>query len=291
MTLLQTLISGVAAGVVYGLVALGFSLIYRTSRVINFAQGDLAVLAAYLAYSCTQLGLPVVASCVIGVLGAGVAAGVLERLALRPLYKRPGVVAILGTVGLAIVLEAAMRLIWGSLPVSLAAPAPNSPWRVGGVAVTPLQVAMVACGLAVAAVLGWCILRTRMGRAMRGCAQDPEVVALFGINLDRMYLGSFVVGGLVAGIAGVLIMPKIGLTPNAGLNLSVLGFSAAVLGGLGSVGGALLGGVLIGVITDVVAVYLSSSYANGFAYLLMAAVLLTRVQGLFGDDIEAVRQV
>lgn len=101
MTFLQTLVSGVAAGVVYGLIALGFSLIYRTSRLINFAQGDLAVLAGYLAYSCIQIGMPVVVACIVGVIGAGVAAGILERVALRPLYKRPGVVAILGTVGLA----------------------------------------------------------------------------------------------------------------------------------------------------------------------------------------------
>lgn len=289
--LLQALVSGVAAGVAYGLIALGFSLIYRTSRVINFAQGDLAVLAAYIAYSCLQAGLPVIAACAVGVVGTGVVAGVLERLALRPLYKRPGVVAILCTVGLSIVLEAGMRLVWGSLPLSLPAVAPTTPWQVFGVAVTPLQVVMVVVGLVVAFVLTAVVERTRVGRAMRGCAQDSEVMVLFGVSVDVLYCASFVVGGLVAGIGGVLVMPTLGLAPEAGLNLSVLGFSAAVLGGLGSLRGALAGGVLIGVVTNLATVYVSSSYANGFAYLIMGVILLIRVRGLFGDEIEAVREV
>lgn len=292
MTLfIQVLVSGLAAGVVYGLVALGFSLVYRTSRVINFAQGDFAMLAAYIAYSCIAIGWPIILACIGGVLGAAVVAGVMERIALRPLYRRPGVVAILGTVGIAIVLEACMRLVWGSLPLSLPPAASTSPWQFGGVAVTPLQVTMVVVGVIVAAVLILLIARTRIGRAMRGCAQDPEVVVLFGVNVDRLYLGSFVIGAVVAGIGGVLILPTLGMSPNGGLNLSVLGFSAAVLGGLGSMAGALVGGVLIGIVTNIVAVYVSSSYASGFAFLIMAAILLIRVRGLFGDEIEAVRQV
>lgn len=292
MTLvLQTLVSGVAAGVVYGLVALGFSLVYRTSRVINFAQGDLAVLAAYLAYTFRQLGWPIVVACVVGVLGTGVVAGILERLALRPLYGRPNAVAILCTVGLAIVLEASIRLIWGSLPLSLPSIASTSPWHSGGVAITPLQVTMFVVGLAIAIAVTVLLGRTRSGRAMRGCAQDPEAVVLFGVNVDALYFSSFVIGGLLAGVAGILIIPMLGLTPDFGLNLSVLGFSAAVLGGLGSIWGALAGGVLVGVITNVAAVYVSSSYASGFVYLIMAVILLVRVRGLFGDEIEAVREV
>lgn len=289
--LLQVLVSGLAAGVVYGLVALGFSLVYRTSRVINFAQGDLAMLAAYIAYSFVRLGWSILVSSIIGVIGAGLAAGIFERIALRPLYRRPGAVAILGTVGFAIVLEASMRLTWGSLPLSLPAIVSTTPWQVDKVAITPLQITMIVVGLLTAGLLALVIGKTRVGRAMRGCAQDPEVVVLFGVNVDLLYFASFVIGGLVAGIAGILVIPTLGMTPNGGLNLSVLGFSAAVLGGLGSVGGALAGGIVIGVITDLVAVYVSSGYANGFAFLIMAAILLVRVRGLFGDEIEAVRKV
>lgn len=289
--LLQVVVSGLAAGMVYALIALGFSLVYRTSRVINFAQGDFALLTAYLAYSLIAAGLPVALACIIGVIGGAVIAGVLERVALRPLYRRPGVVAILGTVGIAIVLEAVMRLIWGALPKTLPAVASTSPWLIGGAAITPLQVTMIAVGLVVAVVLSVVISRTRAGRAMRGCAQDPEVVALFGINVDMLYLASYVIGAVIAGIGGVLIVPTVGLTPTAGLNLSVLGFSAAVLGGLGSVTGAIVGGAVIGIVTDIVAVYVSSAYSTGVAFLIMAVILLVRVRGLFGDEIEAVREV
>lgn len=291
MLILQVVFSGLAAGIVYALIALGFSLVYRTSRVINFAQGDFAVLAAYIAYTLVTVGLPTIVACILGVIGGAVVAGVLERVALRPLYRRPGVVAILGTVGLAIVLEAVMRLIWGALPQTLPAVASTSPWLVGGVAITPLQVTMIVVGLAVAVTLALVISRTRIGRAMRGCAQDPEVVVLFGINVDVLYLASYVVGAVIAGIAGVLIVPTLGLAPSSGLNLSVLGFSAAVLGGLGSVTGALVGGIVIGVVTDVIAVYVSSGYSTGVAFAIMAVILLVRVRGLFGDEIEAVRQV
>lgn len=289
--LLQVLVSGLAAGVVYGLIALGFSLVYRTSRVINFFQGDLAMLAAYIAYNFVRLGWARLLSSIIGVIGAGLAAGIFELIALRPLYRRPGAVAILGTVGFAIVLEAGMRLTWGSLPLSVPPVVSMTPLQVGKVAITPLQIAMIVVGLLTAGLLALVIDKTRVGRAMRGCAQDPEVVALFGVNVSLLYLASFVVGGLVAGIAGILVVPTLGMTPNGGLNLSVLGFSAAVLGGLGSVGGALAGGVVIGVVTDLVAVYVSSGYANGIAFLIMAAILLIRVRGLFGDEIEAVRNV
>lgn len=287
----ETIVSGIAAGAVYVLIALGFSLIYRTSRVINFAQGDLAMLGAYIAYSAHSAGLPLGLAMLVGVLAIGALAAVAERVILRPLYGRPLVVAILATVALAVAIEGAIQLIWGSQPLSLPSLVSQSPWHVAGVAITPTDAAIFGIAFAVVLPLLWFIGATRTGRAMRGCAQDREVVTLFGVNPARMYSVSFILGGLLAGLAGVLIAPTVGLTSSGGLDLSAVGFSAAVLGGLGSLPGAIVGGVLISVVVNLAAVYVSSGYSNGFAYLLMMLVLLIRVRGLMGDDIEAVRQV
>jgi branched-chain amino acid transport system permease protein len=292
MTLLiQTLASGVAAGAVYALIAVGFSLIYKTTRIINLAQGDLAILGGYLSYTYLRVGLPLPVALIAGVLSTGVAAAVIERVALRPLYKRPLAIPILCTVGIAVLLESTMQLIWGSLPLFLPPVASTTPWHVEGIAITPLQVVMFAIATASAIGLLLGIGRTRIGRAMRGCAEDAEVTSLFGVNPDRMYLLAFTVGGLLAGLAGILIVPTIGLLPSSGLNLSVIGFSAAVLGGLGSLPGAILGGVLISILVNVTEVYVSSNYAYGVVYLIMAVVLLVRVRGLLGDDLEAVRRI
>lgn len=289
--LIQAVISGIAAGAVYALIALGFSLIYKTTRIINLAQGDLAILGGYLSLTFVRLGWPLPAALAAGILATGLVTAVIERVAMRPLYRRPLAIPILCTVGLAVVLESVMQLVWGSVPLALPAIASNSPWDIGGIAVTPEQVLILGVGLAVAVLLLFVVDATRLGRAMRGTAADAEVVSLFGINSDRMYLASFAFGGVLAGIAGVLIVPQIGLLPNRGLDLSVFGFSAAVLGGLGSLPGAILGGVVIAILVNLTEVYVNAGYASGLTYVVMACVLLIRVRGILGDDLEAVRQV
>lgn len=287
----QTLVSGIAAGSVYALIAVGFSLIYKTTRIINLAQGDLAILGGYLSYSFVRAGLPLAVALAAGVVCTGLLTAVVERLALRPLYRRPLAIPILCTVGLAVTIESVIQLIWGGLPLSLPPVASTVPWHIAGISITPAQVVIFVIAIAIAVALLFGIDRTRLGRAMRGCAEDAEVVTLFGVNADRMYLIAFALGGLLAGLAGILIVPLIGLLPTRGLDLTVLGFSAAILGGLGSLPGAILGGVLIAIVVNVIEVYVSSDYAYGFAYLIMAVVLLVRVRGLLGDDLEAVRRV
>jgi len=289
--LIQTLISGAAAGAVYALIALGFTLIYKTTRIINLAQGDLAILGAYISLTFVRIGLPVPLALLAGIICTGIVTALLERVALRPLYRRPLAIPILCTIGIAVTLESVMQVVWGSLPLALPAMASSTPWNIGGVAITPEQVVIFAAAIVVAVILLVLVDSTRLGRAMRGTAADAEVVSLFGVNTDLTYLASFAIGGLLAGIAGVLIVPTIGLLPSRGLDLSIFGFSAAVLGGLGSLPGAILGGVLIAILVNLMQVYVSPSYASGVTYVLMGIVLLIRVRGILGDDLEAVRQV
>jgi branched-chain amino acid transport system permease protein len=289
--LAQAIVSAIAAGAVYGLIAIGFSLTYRTTRVLNFGQGDLAVFAGYVAYSLFGFGLPLWFALLGGIIASGAMAGLLDRLILQHLYARKIVFAILSTLGFSIVLQSSMQLVWGSIPLALPSIASQQAFSVGGIAIAPSAVAIFAVGAVASFATLWAIEATKIGRAMRGCAQDREVTSLLGVNPRTMYLIAIVASGLLAGLAGVLITPLIGLTPFRGLGLSILGFLASILGGLGSLVGAMVGGMLVSVLITLAGTYLSSSYAYGLAYLLMALVLIVRVRGLFGDEIEAVRQI
>jgi branched-chain amino acid transport system permease protein len=291
LILLQALVSAIAAGAVYGLIAIGFSLTYRTTRVLNFGQGDIAVLAGYVAHSLLVAGLPLLAAMAGGVAASGIAAALLDRLVLQHLYSRKIVFAILSTLGFSVTLQSLMQLVWGSLPIALPSLSSGDAILIGGLAVAPSSIAIFAVGMTASLATLWFVGATRIGRAMRGCAQDREVAMLQGVNPRRMFLISLALSGVLGGIAGVLITPLIGLTPTRGLALSIPGFLAAILGGLGSLMGAMVGGMLVAVLITLAATYLSPTYAYGMAYLLMALVLMVRVRGLFGDEIEAVRQV
>lgn len=289
--LIQALVSAIAAGAVYGLIAIGYSLTYRTTRVLNFGQGDIVVLGGYVAHSLLVLGLPLALALAGGIIGSGIAAALLDRLVLQHLYGRKIVFAILSTLGFSIVLQSLMQMVWGSLPLTLPAIASRDAIVVGGIAIAPSNIAIFAVGVAASLITLWVVGTTRIGRAMRGCAQDPDVSSLLGVNPRRMFFVSITASGLLGGLAGVLITPLIGLTPTRGIDLSVPGFLAAILGGLGSLPGAMVGGMLVALLLTLAGAYLNPAYGYGFAYLLMALALVVRVRGLFGDEIEAVRRV
>lgn len=287
---IQTVIAGIAAGAVYGLLGAGFSLAYRTTGILNFAHGDVAVLSAYVAYSVYGTGAPLVVAALAAVCAGAVAGALIERGVVRPLYGRPVVATILATVGVSVVLESVIQLVWGSLPLTLPSLASSNAWHLGSIAFSPAQLMLIVVTIIAAAAIV-ALDRTRIGRGMRACAQDKDVVVLFGIAPSRLYLTAFGMAGALAGLAGVLIVPTIGLVPSRGIDLSVLGFAAAVLGGLGSASGALVGGIAIAVLQNLASIYVSADYASAVAYLAIVLVLLVRVRGLMGDDLETVRRV
>ena len=290
-TFLQAILSAIGAGAVYGLLGAGFSLAYKTTGIINFAHGDIAMAGAYVTYAGHQAGLPLIVAALLGVIAGGMCGALTERAVLRPLYGRPVVTPILATVGVSIVVQSVIQLVWGSAPLTLPSLASEAPWHFGSLAFSPAQLVVLVVAVAASVVLVAVIERTRVGRGMRACAQDRDVVVLFGIAPERLYLIAFAVAGILAGLAGALIAPTIGLTPSRGVSLSVFGFAAAVLGGLGSLPGAILGGMLIAILSNLAAVYVSEGYSNAVAYVVIVAVLLVRVRGLLGDDLETVRRV
>ncbi|WP_459983046.1 branched-chain amino acid ABC transporter permease [Nocardioides sp. AN3] len=278
------------AGTVYGLLGLGLSLCYKTTRVVNFAHGSIAMLGAYTAYSLDEHGASILAASVAGILTAAFASAAMELLVLWPLYRRSLISAILATFGVAIVVESIIQMTWGS--VAKAPPALLSTRSLDlGVTLSENDLGTFGLAVAISAALIVGLQSTRIGRAMRGVAQDSHVVELLGVPSRRLYLLALALVGATAGVAGLLIGPSIGLAPDSGLGLTVYGFAAAVLGGLGSLHGAVVGGILIGVTHNVAAVYVTGTYADVVQYAAIGLVLLVRVRGLFGDELEAVRGV
>lgn len=291
MDLIQGLISGVSAGAVYAVLAIGISLIYRTTGVINFAHGDIAVLGAYIAYTSYQLVGSIYVSAVIAVIASSVIGILIDRMALRFLYARPVIWAVLATVGMSLMIESIIQIGWGATPLALPSMIGNGVISIHSVAIPVSAVVILVISVALTAGLSGFVERSKYGRAMRACSQDKEVAELLGIPTNRLYAWAFALSGATAAIAGVLVTPTLGLLPSTGLNLTVLGFSAAILGGLGSMPAALLGGFIIGVLQTMTGIYVSANYANAVVYLAIVIVLVVRVRGLFGNATDGVRSV
>jgi branched-chain amino acid transport system permease protein len=287
----QAVASGVAAGSVYGLIGVGFSLSYRTTGVINFAQGDLVALGAYLTYWAWSSGVPLPIAVLAGAVLVGVAMGVIERLALRPLYRHGIIYAIMSTIGLSVAIQSAIQLTAGPVALVLPRLVPGSSFEVAGVRIAPSQ--LTNLGIALLLCLGIVLLmgRTKLGRGMRTLAKDRDVAALLGISASRLFFVAFALAGALAAVAGVLIGPDQGLTPTMGLPLGIAGFTAAVLGGLGNPAGALVGGIALAVVENLAVLYVTPDYKAAIAYALLVVVLLMRPQGLFGESGAAVRRV
>lgn len=284
--LIQNLVGGLGIGSVYALIALGFSLIYRTIGLVNFAQGNLVMFGTYigLTFSLGLLGMPALPPLLAFALGLGAGAllGVgLERL-FRPLARVDLSSMLVGTIGIGIVLDNLASRLWGSQGVQSPMPIPNPIVHVGGVSLVPYYFLMMAVAGLLVVGLQLLLTRTHVGRALRACAQDREVAACFGVPVNRINALAFALGVALAAAAGMLSAPVLYTYPAVGNSLGIKGFVAAVLGGLGDIPGAVLGGLLVGVAETMIAGYLSSAYTDLFAYLLLTLVLLVRPEGLLG---------
>jgi branched-chain amino acid transport system permease protein len=281
----QILVSGLLFGVVYGLVALGFSLVYRMTRVLNFAQGDLLMLGGFLGYGFyVTLGWPfpvtlVAASVLVGLLMVGV-----DRLALAPAYRRSGVAATVSTIGLSFALENLAQLIWGKSGLAFPSVFGSTAVDVLGLRIVPEMAVLFVIGGLVMLLLTYFMARTRMGVSMRSVAGDPVMARLVGVNVSRTNALSFFIAGALSGIAGVLLAPITNLTTSMGIGLAVKGFVAALIGGLGSLPGAAVGGIGLGLAENIFGAYLDPSWRDAIVYGAVILLLLVRPYGIFGEE-------
>lgn len=284
--LIQILIGGLAMGAIYALVALGYTLIWNAVSVVNFAQGDLVMLGAFVSvgWLVNGLNLPLWANIpLLLIITAGF--GVIIAVGIyHPLRNAPQLSAIVATLGLSMLLQNLAVLVWGPEPLAYPGPFGNATINVFGANIYA-QYGLILVILIVL-MLGQSMLfrHTSIGRAMRATAQDPEAARLMGVRTSVTIALIFAYSAVLAGIAGWLVAPLFYTSSDMGVNVSLKAFAATILGGFGSMPGALIGGLLIGVINSAGAYYISSTYIDIITFGVLFAVLVLRPQGIFGEQ-------
>jgi branched-chain amino acid transport system permease protein len=282
---LQYVAGGLTAGAIYALVALGFSIVYHASHAINFAQGEFVMIGGMGAVSLVALGLPLWLAVLLAVAGAMVVGVLVQRLALEPAQSggQADVVAlIIITIGVALFLRGLAQLVWDKRIHALPSFSGGEPIAIGGATVVP-QSLWVLGGAAVAVLgLGWFFNRTLHGKAMRATAINPLAARLMGISTRGVMRTSFALAAALGALGGVLTTPITFTSTDIGVMLGLKGFAAAMLGGLGSFGGAIAGGLSLGLIEALGAGFASSAYKDAIAFIVILAVLFFLPGGLAG---------
>jgi branched-chain amino acid transport system permease protein len=279
---LQFLFSGLTIGAVYALVALGFTLIYNASDVINFAQGEFVMLGGMVTVFAAAAGVPLPLAALLSIVVAVAVGVLLHRLAIEPAKGASAVTLIIITIGASIFLRGIAALIFDKRFHSLPPFIGNEPLRIGGAAVLPQSiVVLIGCGVIVLGL--WLFMtRTLTGKAMLATAANTLAARLVGINTNRIVALSFAVSAAIGAIGGVLVTPITLTNYDVGTMLALKGFAAAMLGGMGNPLGAVVGGLLVGLLEAFSAGYISSAYKDAMAFLVILLVLFVMPHGLFG---------
>jgi branched-chain amino acid transport system permease protein len=322
-TFLQQLVNGLTAGSVYAVVALGYTMVYGIIQLINFAHGEVVMIGAMVAITVitalAPAGMPPLAVVLVGT-GAAIPVCMLvgyamERLAYRPLRHAPRLAPLITAIGVSIVLQHLALLVWSRNVLAFPQIIKVSTYSMGGASITNVQIAIIGVCVAMMAALALLVYRTRLGTAMRATAQNPQVAGLMGVDINRVIAATFVIGAALGAVAGVLFGTYYGVVQyTMGSILGLKAFSAAVLGGIGNIPGAMLGGVLLGIVealgagyigdfTDLCAytllagaleeqcagggnfILFGSNYQDVFAFLVLILVLVLRPQGLLGERV------
>jgi len=279
---LQYVAAGLTAGSIYALIALGYSIIFNASRVINFAQGEFVMIGGMAAAGLSAAGTPLLLAMGGGVALAVVAGLLLEKLAIERARDADVTTLIIITIGASILLRGLAQLVWGKGIHALPPLSGGQPIAIGGATLLPQSVWVMATTLAIVALLSWFFGRTRLGRAMLATSHNRLAAQLVGIDVQLVLFASFGLAALVGAIAGTLIAPISFTSYEAGIMLGLKGFAAAILGGLGSFHGAIAGGLLLGLLETFGAGYVSSAYKDVIAFVVILAVLFVRPDGLVG---------
>lgn len=277
--LLQLVFSGLAQGAVYGLIALGFVAIFAVREIVNLAQGEYAALAGLSAISAVLAGVPLLLAVVLVVPMVVIVAVLIERVCIAPVRTMTPLVSIILTLGISTALKAIMLLIWG--PQARGLPAfPGRDIVLAGVSIRSQELWILGIAAVVGAAVVWAYEHTLLGKAMRACAEQPVAARLVGISPRMATMIAFSVAGFVGAVAGVVGSPIYFSSWEYGLGLGLKGFVAATLGGLVSLRVAMFGGLLLGVLENLVAGYIDTGYRDAVAFLVLLLVLLVRPQGL-----------
>ncbi len=290
---LQQLINGLTIGSLYALVALGYTMVYGVMKLINFAHGDLVAFSAYVGLTIFSQFFGASANSLFNViiiflLTALVVAFVgvlLERLAYRPLRTAPRLSAVVSALGASLVIQNAIMLIWGpNMKIFPSDLLPNTTWQLGGVVLTFTQILILILSAILMAALYVFINKTKIGTAIRATAIDQDAAKLMGINVNRIIMIIFIVGSSLGAIGGLFIgLYYRGLTFDMGWLYGLNAFIAAIIGGIGNIPGAMLGGLLLGLFNAMISGYISTEWAETFTFILLIIILILRPTGILGE--------
>lgn len=283
---IQQLVSGIALGCVYGLIALGFVLIYKATEVVNFAQGDLMMLGGFFVFTfIALLGLNYWLGFLLAVAAMALFGMAAERLLVRPILGYPQFSIVMATIGLGYFLRSVAGMIWGTDDLKIETPFSSGVLKIGELVLAYDKLSVIVATVILCTVLYLFFNHTRLGTAMRATSENMLAAYYMGIPVKRVVSLIWAISAAVAACAGVLLAPITFIHSNVGLALGLKAFPAAVLGGFGSIPGALVGGLIIGVIETLAGFYLPQGWKDVMPYIVLLAVLLIRPQGLLGPRI------
>ncbi len=281
---IEQLINGLRTGSIYALIAIGYTMVYGIAKMINFAHGDIIMVGAYALYfSISVLGLPVPAALLLTVIVCSVLGVLIEKIAYKPLRKAQPLAVLITAIGMSFFLQSSSLLIFGSTPIPFQSVIPNENIKVGPVIISSITLVTLVVTAVAMILLTLFINKTKLGSAMRAVSEDKGAAELMGINVNSTISMTFAIGSALAAVAGILYISQYqSMKPTLGALPGIKAFVAAVLGGIGSIPGAMLGGILLGLIESVSKAYISTELADAIVFGVLIVVLLFRPSGLLG---------
>ncbi len=285
MEFLSYLISGVSLGSVYAIIALGYTMVYGIAKMLNFAHGDVIMVGGYISLlAMSSLGLPWWVGVLLAMVVCTVLGVIIEGLAYKPLRAAPSLAVLITAIGVSYFLQNAAQLIWGASPMSYT-PIVSGSLQLFGDQLSISYVSLLTIVVCAVIMVGLTLFtsKSKMGKAMRACSEDKGAAQLMGINVNRTISLTFAIGSALAAVAGVLLCSfNTSLMPTTGSMPGIKAFTAAVFGGIGSIPGAFLGGILLGIIEALAKAYISTQLANSIVFAVLIIMLLVRPAGLLG---------
>ena len=283
----QQLINGVSLGSIYALIALGYTMIYGILKLINFAHGDVYMLGAYIGFFCTSmLKLSFLPSIIVAMVGTALAGMIIERVAYRPMRNAPRIAILITAIGVSFFLENAMILFASPQPRTFPAVFTATVYHFGALVINSQQIVILVSAIVLMIALTYIVNYTKIGKAMRAVSFDADAARLMGINIDFVISMTFALGSALAGAGGVLVgIYYNSIEPLMGMVPGIKAFVAAVLGGIGIIPGAMMGGIILGVVEALVSGFISSTFRDAAAFAILIIILLYKPQGLLGKNV------
>ena len=279
----QHMINGLTIGGIYALIAIGYSMVYGILKIVNFAHGDVFMVGSFLGLFLTRAGIPIVVAFPLASLLTGFTGIFIERIAYRPIRVANKLAVLISALGVSMMLQNLARIIWGSETRPFHISLPVHTFTIGGISVSSTQALVIVLSGILMVVLHYIVNHTKMGVAMRATSHNINTARLMGINTDKIISFTFGIGSVLACLAGIFVgVYYDAVYPTMGYAAGLKAFSAAILGGIGSIPGAMLGGFVIGIVENLGAAYISNGYRDAFAFGILILVLIIRPSGILG---------